>query len=64
MNGFELVKEIKLKKPEQKIVLMTGFYYEDSVQKQLKKANIPFFTNPADLNDVWKMVSEELKKSS
>jgi len=61
MNGFELAEAIKLKKPEQKIVLMTGFYYEDSVTERLKKANIPFFTKPADLKKVWKMVSEELK---
>ncbi|MCG2714886.1 MAG: PAS domain S-box protein [Candidatus Marinimicrobia bacterium] len=59
MNGFELAKEIKLIKPEQRIVLMTGFYYEHTVKEQLKKANIPFFTKPADLNDVWKIVSEE-----
>ncbi|MCK4640791.1 MAG: response regulator [Candidatus Marinimicrobia bacterium] len=64
MNGFELVKEIKLKKYDQSIVLMTGLYYETSVKEQLKKANIPFFTKPANLNDVWKIVSEELKKSS
>ncbi|MCK4641232.1 MAG: response regulator, partial [Candidatus Marinimicrobia bacterium] len=62
MDGFELVREIKSRKPEQKIVLMTGLYYETSVKEQLNKANIPFFTKPANLNDVWKIVSEELKK--
>ncbi|MFH2025821.1 MAG: response regulator [bacterium] len=61
MNGFELAEKIRERKPEQKIIFMTGYYYEDSVKEQLKKANIPYFTKPADLNDVWKMVSEELK---
>ncbi|MDO9578537.1 MAG: response regulator, partial [Candidatus Cloacimonadales bacterium] len=60
MNGIELIEAIKSRKPEQKIVLMTGFIYKHSVKEQLKKANIPYFTKPADLNDVWKMVSEEL----
>lgn len=64
MNGFEFIKEIKSRKPEQKIVLMTGFYYETSIKKKLEKANITFFTKPADLNDIWKIVNEELKKSS
>ncbi|MBU4443823.1 MAG: ATP-binding protein [Candidatus Marinimicrobia bacterium] len=39
-------------------------HYEHTVKEQLKKANIPFFTIPADLKDVWKRVSEELKKSA
>ncbi|MCK4297856.1 MAG: response regulator [Candidatus Marinimicrobia bacterium] len=64
MNGFEFIKEIKSRKHEQKIVLMTGFYYETSIKKKLEKANITFFTKPSDLNDVWKIVNEELKKSS
>ncbi len=62
MNGFELVEEIKSKKPEQKIILMTGFYYETSIKKQLKKANIPFFSKPGDLNAVWKMINKEMER--
>jgi len=63
MNGFELAEKIRVKNPKQKIVLMTGLYYETSIKERLEKANIPFFTKPADLNDVWEIVSEELKKS-
>ena len=64
MNGFELAEKIREREPEQKIIFVTGFYFEHFVTERLKKANIPFFTKPVDLNDVWKIVSEELKKSS
>ena len=62
MDGFELVEEIRSRKPEQKIILMTGFYYEPKIKEKLEKQNIPFFTKPAYLDAIWKMVKEELKK--
>jgi len=64
MNGFELAEKIREREPEQKIIFVTGFYFEHSVTERLKKTNIPYFTKPVDLNELWKKVSEELKISS
>ena len=49
MSGFELANEIRKKKPDQKIILMTGYADEAEVLEQQKTHGFPFFTKPADL---------------
>lgn len=49
MSGFELASEIRKKKPDQKIILMTGYADEAEVLEQQKNRGFPFFTKPADL---------------
>ena len=49
MNGFELANAIRKRKPEQKIILMTGYADEAEVLEQQKEHGFPFFTKPADL---------------
>ena len=62
MNGFELANYMRKEKPEQKIVLMTGYADEAEVLEQQKKHGFPFFTKPADLQStVSKIVKDVLK---
>ncbi|MCK4448361.1 MAG: response regulator [Candidatus Marinimicrobia bacterium] len=61
MNGLELAEKVRAINPKQKIIFMTGFYYETSIKEKLEKANIPFFTKPAKLNAVWKMINKEME---
>ncbi|MBN1782107.1 response regulator [bacterium] len=61
MNGFELANTIRKKKPDQKIILMTGYADEAEVLEQQKSHGYPFFTKPADLQTtVSKIVQEVL----
>ena len=49
MSGFELANAIRKKKPDQKVILMTGYADEADVLEQQKSHGFPFFTKPADL---------------
>lgn len=49
MSGFELANEIRKRKKDQKIILMTGYADEAEVLEQQKTHGYPFFTKPADL---------------
>jgi CheY-like chemotaxis protein len=49
MNGFELASALRKRKPDQKIILMTGYVEEAEILKQQKEHGYPFFTKPADL---------------
>ncbi|MFC1569508.1 response regulator [bacterium] len=61
MNGFELANAIRKKKPDQKIILMTGYADEAEVLEQQKSHGYPFFTKPADLQTtVSKIVQDVL----
>lgn len=61
MSGFELANEIRKKKSDQKIVLMTGYADEAEVLEQQKSHGFPFFTKPADLQTtVSKIVKDVL----
>jgi two-component system response regulator AtoC len=61
MNGFELANTIRNRKPDQKIILMTGYADEAEVLEQQKSHGFPFFTKPADLQTtVSKIVKDVL----
>ncbi|HDQ44846.1 MAG TPA: response regulator [bacterium] len=61
MSGFELAGELRKKKQDQKIILMTGYADEAEVLEQQKAHGFPFFTKPADLQTtVSKIVYEVL----
>ncbi len=61
MSGFELANAIRKQKPDQKIVLMTGYADEAEVLEQQKSHGFPFFTKPADLQTtVSKIVKDVL----
>lgn len=62
MNGFELIERIKKEKPNQRIIMMTGFGYEFDIRERLENSNIPYFTQPANLHAVLKMIQDELKR--
>ena len=64
MNGFELAEKVRAINPEQKIIFMTGYYYEHDIQSKLEKSNIRYFTKPADFDVVWEMISKELKSET
>ena len=62
MSGFELASQIRKKKTDQKIILMTGYADEAEVLEQQKNHGFPFFTKPADLQTtVSKIVKEVLE---
>ncbi len=61
MDGFELIEKIISQKPDQKIILMTGFIYEKHIRKKLEKCDIPYFTKPTKLEDIWELISKKLK---
>ena len=60
MSGFELANKIRKKKPDQKIVLMTGYADEADVLEQQKNHGFPFFTKPADLQTTVAKIVEEV----
>jgi two-component system response regulator AtoC len=61
MDGFALANAIRKKKPDQKIILMTGYADEAEVLEQQKSHGYPFFTKPADLQTtVSKIVQDVL----
>ena len=60
MNGFELANAIRKKKPEQKIILMTGYADEAEVLEQQKEHGFPFFTKPADLQTTVSNIVKEV----
>lgn len=61
MSGFELANAIRKQKPDQKIILMTGYADEAEVLEQQKSHGFPFFTKPADLQTtVSKIVKDVL----
>jgi len=61
MSGFELANELRKKKPDQKIILMTGYADEAAFLEQQKNHGFPFFTKPADLQTtVSKIVDDVL----
>ena len=64
MDGFELAEKVRAKNPEQKIIFMTGYYFEHDIQSKLKKSNIRYFTKPANFTVVWEMISKELKSET
>ena len=61
MDGFELIEKIISQKPDQKIILMTGFIYEKHIREKLEKCDIPYFTKPTNLEDIWELISKKLK---
>jgi CheY-like chemotaxis protein len=60
MNGFELANNIRKKKPDQKIILMTGYADEAEVLEQQKHHGYPFFTKPADLQTTVSQIVQEV----
>jgi DNA-binding NtrC family response regulator len=60
MSGFELGNEIRKKKPDQKIILMTGYADEAEVLEQQKTHGFPFFTKPADLQTTVSKIVEQV----
>jgi len=61
MSGFELASELKKRKADQKIILMTGYADEAEVLEQQRTHGYPFFTKPADLQTtVSKIVKDVL----
>jgi DNA-binding NtrC family response regulator len=61
MSGFELAVALRKKKPDLKIILMTGYADEAEVLEQQKSHGFPFFTKPADLQTtVAKIVKDVL----
>ena len=62
MSGFELANKIRQIKPDQKIILMTGYADEAEVLEQQAAHGFPFFTKPADLQTtVAKIVNDVLE---
>ena len=64
MDGFEFAEKVRAKNPKQKIIFMTGYYFEHDIQSKLEKSNIRYFTKPADFDVVWEMISKELKSET
>ncbi|MCK4689750.1 MAG: response regulator, partial [Candidatus Marinimicrobia bacterium] len=64
MDGFELAERVRVKNSAQKIIFMTGYYFEHDIQSKLKKSDIKYFTKPADFDVVWEMISKELKSET
>lgn len=60
MSGFELANSIRGKKPDQKIILMTGYADEAEVLEQQKSHGFPFFTKPADLQTTVATIVKEV----
>ena len=60
MSGFELANSLRSKKPDQKIILMTGYADEAEVLEQQKSHGFPFFTKPADLQTTVSKIVEEV----
>ncbi|MCK5146025.1 response regulator [bacterium] len=61
MSGFELANELRKRKADQKVILMTGYADEAEVLEQQKTHGYPFFTKPADLQTtVSKIVKDVL----
>ena len=50
MDGFELAEAIRRKKPDQKIILMSGFTNDIEALEKQKIHGHPFFSKPVDLN--------------
>ena len=60
MSGFELASILRKKKPDIKIILMTGYADEAEVLDQQKSHGFPFFTKPADLQTTVANIVEEV----
>ncbi len=60
MSGFELANELRKRKKNQKIVLMTGYADEAEVLEQQKSHGFPFFTKPADLQTTVSKIVESV----
>jgi CheY-like chemotaxis protein len=60
MSGFDLAQTIRKKRPDQKIILMTGYADEAEVLQQQKSHGFPFFTKPADLQVTVSKIVEEV----
>jgi DNA-binding NtrC family response regulator len=60
MSGFELASAMRKTKPDQKIILMTGYADEAEVLEQQKNHGFPFFTKPADLQTTVSKIVEDV----
>jgi DNA-binding NtrC family response regulator len=59
MLGLEVLKEIRLKKPELQIILLTGYATLETGLEAMKLGAMSFIEKPVDL----KVLTEKIKKA-
>ncbi len=50
MNGIELIKKIKSKKPEIKIIVISGYGFSTLIEKAIKYGAEEFLSKPVDIH--------------
>jgi len=61
-NGLEVVKEIQLKNPESRIVMLTGYGNIPTAVAAIKEGAIDYLAKPADADDVEKALLADPSK--
>lgn len=59
MDGLEILKRIKVKKPEIKVIIMTAYGELDMIQEAIENGAITHFSKPFDIDDILNAVRTE-----
>ncbi|MFC7391881.1 response regulator [Scopulibacillus cellulosilyticus] len=60
MDGLEILKRIKEKNSQVKVIIMTAYGELDMIQEAIDNGAITHFAKPFDIDDVLKAVQKEL----
>jgi two-component system, response regulator, stage 0 sporulation protein F len=64
MDGIEILKRMKVIKPDIKVIIMTAYGELDMIQEAMDLGAITHFAKPFDIDDIRKAVEKYLKTSS
>ena len=63
VSGIELVKQLKLKRPELEVVMLTGFKEEEKVVGSFKNDILDYLIKPVDIKRLKKVIQSSLLES-
>jgi two-component system, response regulator, stage 0 sporulation protein F len=64
MDGIEILKRMKVLRPDIKVIIMTAYGELDMIQEAMDLGAITHFAKPFDIDDIRKAVAKHLKTSS